>query len=288
MTGIRSGRARARPPTRVAIVYDFDGTLARGNIQEHSFIPELGIGPKAFWRQVTAECKRHDADQVLTYMRLMVEYSNRRKVPITRARLRRHGAATPLFEGVAGWFEHIDAYARERGLALEHYVISSGIYEMIAGCPIFKRFKKVFASTFVYDRAGRAVWPGIAINYTTKTQFLFRINKGVLNSWDNASVNRWVPMQERPLPFARMIFIGDGDTDIPSMKTVRLQGGQAIAVFDPGRWQPEQSQANIYRLIAEDRVHFVAPADYRAGSQLDVIVRGILGRIARADGYRGD
>jgi haloacid dehalogenase-like hydrolase len=275
-------------PERTAIVYDFDGTLARGNIQEHTFIPELGIEPTAFWAEVRAQCVQHDADQVLTYMRLMVERSNRRQLPITRELLRRHGAATPLFDGVPEWFERMNGYAAERGLGLEHYVISSGILEMIAGCPIFGRFKKVFASTFVYDDDGRAVWPGIAINYTTKTQFLFRINKGVLNSWDNASVNRWMPMQERPLPFSRMIFIGDGDTDIPSMKTVRLQGGQAIAVFDPERWRPDQSQANIYRLIAEDRVHFVAPADYRAGSQLDVIVRGILGRIARENGYRGD
>ncbi len=282
-----SSTAELAAPARTALVYDFDGTLAKGNIQEHTFIGELGIEADAFWAEVRAQAQRHDADEILTYMRLMVDRSARRNVPITRELLRRHGAATPLFAGVPEWFPRMNAYAAARGLALEHYVISSGILEMIAGCAVFAQFKKVFASSFVYDDSGRAIWPGVAVNYTTKTQFLFRINKGVLNSWDNASVNRWMPMHERPLPFSHMIFIGDGDTDIPSMKTVRQQGGQAIAVFDPERWQPAHSQANIYRLIAEDRVHFVAPADYCAGSQLDVIVRGILGRLAREHGYRG-
>lgn len=273
-------------PLRTAIVYDFDGTLARGNIPEHTFIPELGMKPNEFWTEVKRQAEEHDADEILTYMRLMVEQSEQRQVPITREFLQSHGAQTPLFAGVPEWFDRIDTYAAERGLALEHYVVSSGILEMIRGCAIFGKFKKVFASTFIYDANGRAVWPAVAVNYTNKTQFLFRINKGVLNSWENEPVNRWIPMDERPLPFSRFIFIGDGDTDIPSMKMVHLQGGQAIAVFDPERWQPGKSQKSIYRLIAEDRVRFVAPADYQEGSQLDVIVRGILGRFAREGGYR--
>jgi hypothetical protein len=131
------------------------------------------------------------------------------------------------------------------------------------------------------------VWPGVAINYTTKTQFLFRINKGVTSSWDDAAVNRWQPMNERPVPFTRMIFIGDGDTDIPSMKMVRHQGGYSIAVYDEADWPQQRSKEKLHRLIAEDRAHFVAPANYSDGSQLDVIVRGILGRFAIDAGYRG-
>jgi hypothetical protein len=145
---------------------------------------------------------------------------------------------------------------------------------------VFDKFKNVFASRFIYDSAGHATWPGVAINYTTKTQFLFRINKGIPNTWDNATINRWMPMEERPVPFSRMIFIGDGETDIPSMKMVRLQGGHSIAVFDPKRFGELSFQEKVYRLIAEDRVHFVAPADYKQGNQLDVTVKGILALIS--------
>ena len=120
----------------------------------------------------------------------------------------------PLFEGVELWFDRMNAYAIDRKLLLEHYVISSGIREMIEGCSIFPAFKKVFASSFAYNAEGAAVWPAVAINYTTKTQFLFRINKGIENTWSNEEINRWQPMNERPMPFQRMIFIGDGDTDI--------------------------------------------------------------------------
>jgi hypothetical protein len=124
-------------------------------------------------------------------------------------------------------------YAGARGLELEHYIISSGVYEMIRGCPIFRAFKQVYASCFIYNKSGEAMWPGVAINYTTKTQFLFRINNGIENTWDNERINQWMPEDERPVPFKRMVFIGDGDTDIPSMKMVAHQGGLSIAVFDP-------------------------------------------------------
>ncbi len=263
---------------RTAIVYDFDGTLARGNIQEHTFLPELGIEPKQFWADVKEHKQIHDADEILVYMWRMLEKARSKGIAVTREALRRHGQETKLFDGVDTWFDRINAYAAGEGLALEHYVISSGIHEMIAGCPIFSHFGKVYASSFIYDEKGNAIWPGVAINYTTKTQYLFRINKGVPNNYDNESVNRWVPMEARPVPFSRMLFIGDGETDIPSMKMVRHQGGYSIAVFDPREWGEGKSQEKIYRLISEDRVHFVAPADYKAGSQLEVIVKGILGR----------
>lgn len=284
----RNARRRPRTPSvRAALVYDFDGTLARGNIQEHTLLPELKEEKGRFWVRVKKEAKRHDADEILTYMRLMVELSRQRRVPITRALLRKHGRETQLFDGVLEWFGRINTYGTRQNLALEHYVISSGISEMIEGCPASRHFVRVFGSTFFYNSAGHATWPAIAINYTTKTQYLFRINKGVLNNWDNDGVNRWVPMEDRPLPFSRIIFIGDGDTDIPSMKMIHHQGGQAIAVFDPSRGSAARSQEKIYRLITEDRVRYVAPADYTEGSQLDVIVKGILGRIARDNGYRG-
>jgi hypothetical protein len=273
-------------PARTAIVYDFDGTLARGNVQEHTFLPEMGVEKAAFWGEVGRLKEAHDADQILIYMWQMLEQARVRGVPVTRELLRRHGAATPLFDGLDTWFDRVDAHARALGLALDHYVVSSGNAEIIEGCPIFARFTRVFGSRFVFDERGHAIWPAVAINYTTKTQFLFRINKGVTNSWDDNAVNRWLPMDERPVPFTRMIFLGDGDSDIPAMKMVRHQGGCSIAVFDEEEWAAGKSQDKLHRLIAEDRAHFVAPANYSEGSQLDVTVRGILGRFARDAGYR--
>jgi len=275
----------AKKPWRVAIVYDFDGTLARGNMQEHSFLPELGVNSKTFWNDVKAAARKNDADEVLVYMWHMLELAKEQGIRITKKALTNHGKEIPLFDGVDDWFRRVDKFGTERTLSIEHYVVSSGNHEIIAGSKIFRRFKNVYASRFIFGKAGEAVWPAVAINYTTKTQFLFRINKGIENSWDNEQINRWVPMNERPIPFSRMIFIGDGDTDIPSMKMVRFQGGHSIAVFDPESFQ--QSPKKVYRLIAEDRVHFVAPADYSDGSQLDVTIKGILARMARDVGYRG-
>jgi hypothetical protein len=236
---------------------------------------------------VKAQKQADDADEILVYMRLLLELARETGSPLTRDLLRAHGSQTPLFTGVAEWFDRIDSHARERSLALEHYVISSGNEEMIVGTSIAKDFRKIFASRYAYDVNDEAIWPAVGINYTTKTQYLFRINKGVENHWDNDAVNRWQPMAERPVPFSRMIYLGDGDTDIPSMKMVRHQSGHSVAAFDPRRWERRELQSKVFNLIAEDRAHFVVPADYSDGSQLDVTIKGILGRIARDQaGYR--
>lgn len=275
-------------PLRAALIYDFDGTLAPGNIQEHSLLPKfLRVSVAEFWRRVGEEKRMHNADEILVYLRLIIEHARRSGLKITREVLAEHGASTPLFAGVDTWFERIDAHAADQGLTLEHYVVSSGNEEMIRGSSIGDKFRTIYASRYLYDEGGSAIWPAVAVNYTTKTQYLFRINKGVDNAWDNEPVNRFIPMDLRPVPFQRMIYFGDGDTDIPSMKMVRHQGGHSIAVFDPDRWSAEDAniretvKAKAYNLIAEDRAHFVVPADYRDGSQLDVTVKGVLGRIRR-------
>lgn len=271
---------RAPKPLRAAIVYDFDGTLARGNLQEHSFIPELGIDHDVFWKDVRRLAKTSDADEILVYMQQMIERSRALGRAVTRDQLRAHGATPSFFDGVESWFPRMDSFAADQGLELDHYVVSSGTEEMIEGCSIYPHFKRVFASRFIYNDRGEAVWPAVAVNYTNKTQFLFRINKGIDNVWDTQAINRWMRAEERPLPFERMIFIGDGDTDIPSMKMVTDQGGTAIAVLDPDRWNDPLKVSHIHMLIAEDRVNYVAPADYLPASQLDVIVKGALQRIA--------
>lgn len=238
-----------------------------------------------FWREVKQRARAHDADEILTYMQLMVEKADERDRPVTIEDLRIHGREAPLFPGLADgtWFSRVDSHAKEIGLDLEHYIISSGIEEMIEGSTISRFFKRIFASRFIY-KDGRAHWPGVGINYTTKTQYLFRINKGILNNWDNQSINGYMAESERPIPFDRMIFVGDGDTDIPTMKMLTYKGGHSVAVYNQQR--NERDLSKIYSLISDGRVDFVAPADYSDKSQLDIIVKGILGRIAREHGYR--
>lgn len=265
----------------VALIYDFDGTLARGNLQERSFIPDIGMTNDAFWAEVHEKARAADADQILIYMQLMLEKAKEKGVDITESAFMHHGATAELFPGLAdqSWFEKIGAFGAQHGLLVEHYIVSSGIFEMIRGCPIFPRFKHVFASKFVYDGEGRAIWPGVSINYTTKTQYCFRINKGVLNQWDDKPVNAYMQEDQRPVPFDRMIYFGDGLTDIPTMKMMTYKGGYSIAVYD--KESNAAGRAQIHQLLADDRVNFIAPADYTEDSQLDIIVKGLLGRMQR-------
>lgn len=274
----------ARPLLKTALIYDFDGTLARGNMQEVSFIPSVGMEKGAFWEEAETLTRQADGDGILMYMQLMLQRARENDTPITRSALRDHGHDVKLFDGLKtdltgpGWFDRMNAFGRHYGLDIEHYIVSAGLEEMIDGCPIRDQFHHVFASKFVYDKDGVAVWPAVGVNYTTKTQYLFRINKGVLNHYEHDRINRFIPDAERPVPFERMIFLGDGDTDVPTMKMMHTKGGFSIAVYDPRN--SERDQQKIYSLISEDRVNFVAAADYREGSPLDLIVKGLIGRIA--------
>lgn len=264
----------------IAIIYDFDGTLAKGNIPEHGLLQSFGIPKEDFWSEVKNITKETDSDEVLIYMNLLIHKANERNLKLTKEVLNKLGNTNiPFFEGVIDWFPRINKLFNNKNFTICHYIVSSGIHEIIETSEIAKHFKKIFASKYIFGKDGNIVSPGTAINYTTKTQYLFRINKGILNHWDNRSLNTWVPMKERPVPFSRMVYIGDGDTDIPAMKMVRAQGGISIGVFDPETWNDPSSQKRIYKLISEDRVHYVAPADYRDGSQLDIVIKGLIDRM---------
>lgn len=278
----------AEPLLKTALIYDFDGTLARGNMQEVTFIPSLGMDIGDFWGEADKLTKASDGDNILMYMQLMLQRARQNGAVITKKTLREHGEDVKLFDGLKsdltgpGWFERIDAVGARYGLDIEHYIISAGLEEMIDGCPIRDAFHHVFASKFAYDADGAAIWPAVGVNYTTKTQYLFRINKGVLNHWDHERINKFVADDDRRIPFERMIFLGDGDTDVPTMKMMHTKGGFSIAVYDPRN--SEKDQKKIYSLISEDRVNFVAAADYREGQPLDLIVKGLIGRIAIQSG----
>ena len=257
----------------VAMMYDFDKTLSTKDMQEYSFIPKLGLTAQEFWAQSNALAKEQKMDRILSYMYMMVRMSKDKHQPIRREDFVALGKKIQLYPGVEDWFARINAFGLEQGVRVEHYLISSGLKEIVEGCSIFDQFKEVYASEFLYDENGVAVWPKLAVNYTAKTQFLFRINKGVLDISNDLDLNRSIPDELRPVPFRNMIYIGDGLTDVPCMKLVKLNRGQSLAVY-------KKEKATGYSLLTEKRVDLIAPADYREGKKLDTLVKMILQKMA--------
>lgn len=260
----------------MAISYDFDGTLAPGNMQEYDFIPALNMRSKHFWTSVNALAFQHEMDSILAYMHMMLEEARKAKVAVRKSDFKNYGANIALFPGVQDWFKRINAYAKSKGVRLEHFIISSGIREMVEGTNIYKEFRKVYASGFMFDHNGVACWPALAVNYTTKTQYLFRINKGSLDVHDNSIINKFVPKDQRPVPFESMIFVGDGETDIPCMRLVKDQGGHAIAVYNPNKRGAKQ---HAEKLINDGRATLIAAADYRESGTIDTAVKAMIDKV---------
>ena len=196
----------------VALIYDFDGTLSPGNMQEFGFIQAIGKSPKEFWTESDNIALGQDASNILSYMKLMFDEARKADIKLRREDFRRFGASVELFKGVTEWFSLINAYGKERGVKIEHYINSSGLAEMIEGTSIGKEFKRIFACSFIYNDAGEAEWPGVAVDYTAKTQFLFKINKGILSVRDNKKVNESQAEDNKRIPFPHMIYFGDGET----------------------------------------------------------------------------
>lgn len=261
----------------MAIVYDFDGTLADGNMQEHQFLPQIGIKPKDFWSDVKQQAKAHNADEILIYMKLMLDNAKRSETPVRRDDFKSYGTEIKLFDGVIEWFDRINKYAQKNYVCVEHYLVSSGNAEIFSGTPIFQKFKKVYASQFMFDENDVAIWPALAVNYTTKTQYLFRINKGALDLNDNNQINKFVTKHDRPVPFENMVYIGDGSTDIPCFRLVKEQGGLSVAVYKP-RTKGARDKAIPY--LEEGRVHCVVPAIYTENSELDNIIKANISIIS--------
>lgn len=268
-------------PKRIpfAICYDFDGTLAPGNMQERNFIPKIGMTTDDFWRDVKDRAKKHEADEILMYMWLMLRKADAATVPVRRQDFEEYGAKLKLFKGVEEWFNRINEYGETSGIEVSHYVISSGIREMVAGTSIASFFKNIYASGFCFDQNGVATWPALALNYTTKTQYLFRINKGAEHVYDNSTINKFVPPEDRPIPFSNFVYVGDGETDVPCFRLVKELGGHSIAVYPPGPGKAD-ARARSVKLFEDGRVNFVVPADYRDQKALDLLVKAIMEKVA--------
>lgn len=263
--------------TTIALMYDFDKTLCTKDMQEYSFIPNIGMQPDAFWAEANALAKTNKMDRILAYLYLMIKKANASDTSIRREDFVNLGKDIEFFPGVAEWFIAVNDFAKQNGALIEHYIISSGLKEIIEGTEIAKYFKAIYACAFYYDQNGVAAWPQTAVNYTTKTQFLFRINKGVFDLSDDETLNKYVEHDKRHIPFRNMIYIGDGLTDVPCMKLVKEYGGKSIAVYQ------KRQKGKVDELLKYGRVDFVLPADYSRDGELFSIIKDILTKIIAED-----
>ncbi len=267
-------RERKEEKPVLAICYDFDKTLSPDDMQAQGFIQSVGYDVGEFWKQSNGLASGNDMDQNLAYMLMMQQAAEGKKL-FTRGELMKCGKEVALFPGVKDWFKRICTYGEEHGVLVEHYIISSGLKEMIEGTDVAGEFKKIYASSFFYNEKGVAIWPAQVVNYTNKTQFLFRIEKGVLNINDPGVNDSFAPDEMR-VPFRNMVYIGDSDTDVPCMKLVNVNGGYSIGVYNADT----MDKTKVYKMMRENRIKYYAPADYSEGKELDILLKAIIDRTA--------
>ncbi len=260
----------------IAIMYDFDKTLCTKDMQNYRFIPSLGMKVSEFWDYTNSVQQSEHMDSVLAYMYAAIKIARERNIPLTRDRLEDNGREIEFFPGVIDWFSRINRFGEKIGARIEHYVISSGMKEIIDGTKISGEFKNIFACEYLYNEDGVAVWPKTAVNYTNKTQFVYRINKGVLDVSNDFDLNRSMPDDSKRVSFRNMIYIGDGLSDVPCMKMMKSYGGKAIAVY----LKPDEK---VRELLRKDRVDYIYPADYSENSGLDLTVKDIIRSMVIAD-----
>ena len=267
---------RDRKPI-VAFLYDFDKTLCTTDMQDYAFIPSLGYTPTEFWQIANNFGWSNHMDGLLAYMYTMIDECRKKGIRLERDYLVRCGNAIQLFPGVREWFARINAFGESLGVTVEHYVLSSGLKEIIEGSGIAHEFREIYACAFLYGADGLAMWPKLDVNFTNKTQFVYRINKGVLDVANDRDLNASMPDDSKRIPFTNMIYVGDGLSDVPCMKMMRAYGGQAVAVYQ------DSNRAGVEGLLSDGRVDFIFPADYREGAPLDMTMKNILRKMAISD-----
>ncbi|WP_418480808.1 HAD family hydrolase [Dysosmobacter sp.] len=261
----------------IAFLYDFDKTLCTTDMEDYAFIPSLGYTPAEFWGRANAFGWENRMDGLLAYMYTMIQECAAQNIKLDRAFLNHCGESIQLFPGVREWFARINAFGESLGVQVEHYVISSGLREIIEGSGIAQEFREIYACEFYYNENGDACWPKLDVNFTNKTQFVYRINKGILDVSRDKELNDSMPDDSKRVPFTNMIYMGDGLSDVPCMKMMRAYGGQAIAVYQASNRQ------GVEKLLADGRVDFIFPADYREDMELDRTVRDILRKMTITD-----
>ena len=269
---VKTARKEIGDKPILAICYDFDRTLSPEDMQAQGYIQSIGYDVADFWKESNSLAADNDMDQNLAYMYTMVTKARGRLV-FNKEILKADGAKIKLYPGVDTWFTRVNQYGQEKGITIEHYIISSGLKEMIEGTKVAQYFKKIYASSFYFDDDGVAVWPAQAVNYTNKTQYLFRIKKGILDINDQ-KVNDYFEPDKFVVPFRNMVYIGDSDTDIPCMKLVNSNGGHSIGVYN----FETQDKTKVFKMLREHRIKYFAPADYREGSSLEGLIKNIVDR----------
>ena len=259
----------------VAFIYDFDGTLSHGNIQEYNFIPALKMTSEDFWREVEELKIKNNMEAVLAYMYVMLKKAEEHNISVNKSSFINFGKNIKFFNGVTTWFDMVNQYGMSLGLNIKHYVVSSGIKEMIEGTEIAEKFDKIYACSFLYNIDNIAKWPAVCVNYTNKTQFLYRINKGIYDVFDDR-INDKMASDKKKVPFEHMIYFGDGLTDVPCMKLVKDNGGTAIAVYED-----DSKKYTSEKLYNDERVNFIAKTDYTEESELYKYIQIILEKISK-------
>lgn len=268
---------------KMAICYDFDKTLSPDDMQAFTLIPSFGIDKEEFWEESNQLAKENLMDNNLAWMYELIRYSNFKGKSLKREYFNAIGKEVPLYSGVETWFDRLNKFARKNGVILEHYIISSGLKEIIEGSRIANKFKRIYASSYLYSSDGVAVWPTQAINYTNKTQYIFRIAKGFFEEYDER-VNDTTRTDDLNIPYENIVYIGDSATDIPCMRLVKSKGGYAIGVFDPEK----NSRKKVYQLFNDGRINFYAPADYSEGSTVEQCVIKIIREVAAREAIKAE
>ena len=252
----------------VAIMYDFDKTLSTTDMQNYTFIPNLGMTPDEFWGETGKLSQKYEVERILSYMYCMIKFAKEKGIKMTKEYLRECGKAIKFYPGVTTWFKRINEYANEKGITVEHYLVSSGTKEIVEGCSIYNEFKQVYGCEFLYDENGEACWPKMAINFTQKTQFFFRVAKGAIKATDDAGVNE--KSNEHRVEYRNIIYVGDGMTDIPSMTLVKKNGGHSIAIH------PKDDREVVQQIYDDNRCDFIVEADYSMNGEMDKVVKMLI------------
>lgn len=269
--------------SKIAICYDFDKTLSPDDMQTFTLIPSFGLDKNSFWKESNKLAEENLMDNNLAWMYQLLNYSKLKRLPIKKDYFNQIGKDVPLYKGVETWFERINQYASKKGIEIEHYIISSGLKEIIEGSRIAHNFKRIYASSYLYTTDSVAEWPAQAVNYTNKTQFIFRIAKGFLDECDERVNNSMLDIQLR-IPYENIIYIGDSATDIPCMRLVESKGGYSIGVYDP----TSDNRKKVYELYNDKRISFYAPANYSARSELSKFIKQIIDKIAAKEAIKAE
>ena len=258
---------------KIALCYDFDGTLCSGYMQDQKLLHDCKIEPKNFWIKVANYAKENHCDPTLAYLMLLEQQMRSAGLKVNAETFKKYGRELKLFKGVNEWFSRIKQFGKLHNIEIQHFIISSGLADVIKGCTFIKDINLVYASSYIYDD-GKGVWPKLSVNYSNKVQFLYRINKGTFDVFDQVGVNAKKDSNDSVnIPFENFIFFGDGETDVPCFSVNQKNAGKNICIYEKGN---EKSFDIGKKLYSEGRVHYLLDGDYSENSEIDKLIKQFI------------